>query len=231
MLFFPMPASLLFVCLLCAGALVLLGAPVLFRTQRRRAQYFSGRAPLVRAAVQEEIDQGHCPGRFRALALSGTGELLAARRALLAPFHAPFDEEEELSLCVEILGEAFEGRSREALALCQRLLQAAFRPTAQSRARRQARRAGVVAIARATAGVGDEVDLAELSRTPTFEPALYWACRYSAALCCVARQEPELGLALVAKAPSWGQDSVFQVLQKRIHAAACDARQAARRAA
>lgn len=150
---------------------------------------------------------------------------------MLAPFRAPSDEEEELSLCVEILGESFEGRSREALALCQRLLKGAFQPTAQTRARRQARRAGVVAIARATAGVGDEVDLAELSRTPTFEPALYWACRYSAALCCVARKEPELGLALVAKAPSWGEDSVFQALQIRIAAAASLARQASDRAA
>lgn len=192
------------------------GAVALSRTRRIRAYYFSGQAPLVKQAIQEEVSAGNCPKRFAALALSGLGEFSAARRALLSPPCEPADEDQELALCVRIVAEAFEGNREKSLLLCQRLLHAPLRASRKNDVRRQARRAGVVAIARTVAGAGDEIDLADLLRTPTFEPALFWACRYSAALCCVTRNDLELAHSLVVRAPVWPKDSIFQRLQSRI---------------
>jgi hypothetical protein len=211
-----MSASLLQI-LISLIVLVTAGASlVLSQTRRRRAYYFSGRGTLVREAIREELDLGRCTPRFVALALSGLGEFSAARRALLVPPSASPEEDQELSLCVHIVAEAFEGNREESLSLCQRLLRAPLRSSKRDGVRRQARRAGVVAIARTVAGAGDEIDFAELLRTPTFEPALFWACRYSAALCCVTRNDAELAHSLVEWAPDWPEDSIFHRLQTRI---------------
>ena len=211
----PMSSSLLVLVMIAVLGLMS-AAAVLSKTRRIRAYYFSGQGRLVRQAIQQEVRAGHCPRRFSALALSGLGEFSAARRALLSPPCEPADEDQELALCVQIVAEAFEGNREESLLLCQRLLRVPLRATKKNDVRRQARRAGVVAIARTMAGAGDEIDLAELLRTPTFEPALFWACRYSAALCCVTRRHLELAYSLVERAPSWPEDSVFQRLHTRI---------------
>lgn len=188
--------------------------------RRRRAGYSSGRAELVREAIAEDIELSSSPARFRALALAGVGDFQATRRALLAPGDGSVDEDKELELCARIVLESFDGRREEALELCRDLLNLPLRSVGRSLERRQARRAGVVAIARTASSVADEVDYAELARTPTFEPSLFWACRYGAALSCVRRQEPALAHRLVQGAPTWPTESYFHRLQERILAAA-----------
>jgi|GEM_PF-6903234 len=191
-----------------------------FRARRRRAGYFSGQPARVRQSIAEDLVLANSPTRFRALALAGVGDFGAARRALMAPGDGPKDEDEELELCARIVAESFEGRSEDALVLCRELIDVPLDSLSGGDVRRQARRAGVLAIARTVSGAADEVDLAELARTPTFEPSLFWACRYSAALSCCVRGEASLARGLVQNAPGWPAESFFCELQGRILASA-----------
>ncbi len=190
-----------------------------FRGARaRRDDYRSGDSTRVQAAVVEEVDSGTAPQRLLALALAGSGDFSAARRALISLGYEGA-EDEEVSLCARIVILAFEGQSGTALGLCHRLVGLPLSEGESIHSRRRARREGIVALARAVAGSADEGDYLALSRAARFEPALYWACRYGAAVACCVRDEVQLAYDLVKDAPRWPKESCFRLLHSRIVAA------------
>ncbi len=199
-----------------ASLLLSLGVLLELRcVQSRRADYRSGDRLRVQAAAMAERDLGMAPAQLRTLALAGVGDFTGARAALAVGATGNV-EEEELSLCARIVILAFEGKPSSALKLCKQLIAL---PVIASRAdltRRSARREGIVALARAVSGAADERDYLALSRAPTFEPSLYWACRYGAAVACCVKGESELAHRLVQEAPHWPKESVFRRIHSRI---------------
>lgn len=181
-----------------------------FLTRRRRADFFSGYAERALRAAEEEVDLGQVPRNYRVLTLAAVGDFAGARRALLAGVGNQDWGCQELGLCARILIESFEGNPRRALALCRDLLDEATLYDRRSMVRRES----VIAIARIAAGVGDDDDLLEVGRAPTFEPALLWACRYATIL-------PQRGASLSSypifrSAPRWPRESYFYWLQQRL---------------
>lgn len=205
------------VAVLCFAAGVHYAAAQWARARMRRQHYRSGDMRLVTDAVDDELQAGTASCRLRALALAGLGDFAAARRDLLGD-QGSSQEDQEIRLCVHILMFTFEGQALAALSLCRRMVHVPISGPAEQRARRQARRDGIVAIVRAVSGTADEDDYQALSRASTFEPSLYWACRYGAAVACCAKSEPELAYRLVAGAPRWPKESVFCLLHSRIAA-------------
>lgn len=183
--------------------------------RKRRAHYQSGQRGLVEAAVQEELASGQGPAQLRILALASLGEFAGARRALLSK---PGDAEErrELQLCAQVLVESFEGEKERALALCRELMGVPLCCRGARGRRRRARREATVAVARAVGGVADAGDYEALLRASTFEPTMYWACRYGAAVACWAKREHELVSLLVKDAPPWPEESAFRRLHARL---------------
>jgi len=215
-------ASLQVLILVTLGLVLLLSSQLLSHhmrlARRRRDHYQSGDVARVRAAVTEELKSGLAPVQLQTLALAGTGDFAAARRALLNNQHCDL-EDQELQLCAKIVILSFEGQQGSALGLCRRLLSLPLVDSSQQRSRQAARREGIVALARAVAGAADEGDYLALSRASGLEPALYWACRYGAAVACYVKDERELACRLVEHAPLWPKDSVFRRIHSRIVAA------------
>lgn len=199
------------------GGLLVMGLAGLWHlTRARRTDYESGSWLRVERAIERDVRYGEASPALNALALVGVGDFASARRTLLRPPRGAADEDREISLCTRALIAAFEGRVDPALCLCKQLVDLPFDPRRSQRQRRAARRAGVIAIARALAGTADELDYEELRVMAAFEPALYWPCRYGAALSCCARDDAELASRLLSHAPSWPRESAFCALHERI---------------
>jgi hypothetical protein len=180
--------------------------------------YSSGDPHRVSAALAEEWSEGTASRRLRALAMVGLGDFAAARRDLLSPRESN-QEDHELRLCAHIVMLAFEGQALPALHLCKTLVLLPMVAESGQERRRRARREGIVAIVRALSGAADEDDYRAMMSTARWEPALYWACCYGAAVACHVKSENQLARKLVEHAPCWPQESIFSGLHSRIVAA------------
>jgi len=158
-----------------AVAVVLFVAAFVQATLRRH-HLKSGETARAARAARAEVESLQVPVSYKEFALVALGEFVAARTSLFAKLHAEGAVDRDYCLCSEVLMSAFENQAERSLEFARKLVELPVEGD-----RHRARRLAVVSVARVLAGVHEEEDWEHLQLAATYEPVLYWPCRYAAA--------------------------------------------------
>jgi hypothetical protein len=142
----------------------------------------------------------------------------AARSALGRAVKGPaWEAAREQRLFVEILLETFEGNSSGSLVKAAELVHLPL-PHAGLFVRRRvaALREGVAALARAFAHASAPGDDDRLERAESASPVVHWAMRYARAILAIEDGRSREARALLAKAPTWPEESAFASFQREL---------------
>ena len=201
------------------AALALLALAILLpqhlARRRLRRLLMGGDVEAILNVWQQSLDRVPHPETMvpllRATALAAHGMIEDARGALgQAARGAAWHAAVEQRLFIETLLDAFDGEREQALQKAA-ALQLLPLPLASpfARARIEALRASMLALARAFARQPSAGDLSKLQHAARANPLVHWPMRYAAAVVCIENGKLEHARRLLHNAPTWPAQSVF----------------------
>jgi len=202
--------------------LVGFGVPALLSRQKMRRLLLSGDVAQVlgtwKASLQRVTHPETMAPLMTATAYAAYGFIDAAKTSLSRAARGPaWEAAVEQRLFVEALLDVYEGERRRAMVKAQELERLPL-PQAGFWMRRKISllRRGVAALARAFAHESRADDEIILTRTARSSPLVHWAMRYARAVVLVDRGRRDEARELIARAPTWPEESIFHAFHAEL---------------
>jgi hypothetical protein len=198
------------------------GVPPLLSRRRMRRLLISGDVPRILGMWQGSLRRVTYPETMAPLmtatAYAAFGFIDAARTSLSRAARGPaWDAAVEQRLFVEALLDVYEGERMRAMTRASELEQLPLPPAGFWMRRKIALlRRGIAAMARAFAHESHAEDEQLLVRVARSSPLVHWAMRYARAVVLVDRGRKDEALELLASAPAWPRESVFQAFHEEL---------------
>jgi hypothetical protein len=199
-----------------------LGVPPLLSRRRMRRLLISGDVPRILGMWQGSLRRVTHPETMAPLmtatAYAAFGFIDAARTSLSRAARGPaWEAAVEQRLFVEALLDVYEGERMRALTRASELERLPLPPAGFWMRRKIALlRRGIAAMARAFAHESQAEDEQLLGRVARSSPLVHWAMRYARAVVLVDRGRKDEALELLASAPAWPRESVFQAFHEEL---------------
>jgi hypothetical protein len=197
-----------------AAVVIVTLLPAALARRRIRRVLESGDVHGVLRAWQPTMDRVPHPETMAPLmiatAYASHGWLEAARTALAHAVKGPaWEAAREQRLFIETLLCTFEGEQQAAMAKARELVELPLPSRPFLRRRVTQLRQGMAALVRAFGHQSDGADVERLERAATASPLVHWAMRYGEAIVAIDQGHPELAKSLLARAPTWPEQSAF----------------------